>query len=392
MTAWLFWLCVVGILYVYVGYPLLLTLLARTSPRRRWTASEAPAVTLLIAAHNEELVIGKKLENSLELDYPRERLQIIVAADGSDDRTAEIVRSYSGRGVELSYNPERRGKTAAINRAMPLATGEIVVFSDANNMYSRNTLLELIAPFSDEAVGGATGAKVIVKAGGAVAESEGLYWRYESFIKEQETRLGSCTGAAGEILAVRRVLFEPPPDNVINDDFYIGMRVIRKGRRLVYTPGARSIERSTGAAADEIARRARIVAGRCQSISMAGALLPKSPVTAWQVISHKFARPLLPFLMIGALLANVGAVLWPPSPGGSILSLAPPYNLLFFGMQALFYAVALLPRAGLKLSGTFGKLLYLPAFLLDSNVAALMGLFRFMTGRQSALWRRVPRA
>jgi cellulose synthase/poly-beta-1,6-N-acetylglucosamine synthase-like glycosyltransferase len=393
LTAWLFWLCVAGVFYVYAGYPILLAVLARLRPRPEWPATETPSVTLLIAAHNEEPVIGVKLENSLELDYPGGLLQIIVAADGSDDRTAEIARSYAGRGVETSFSPERRGKTAAINRAMPSATGEIVVFSDANNLYSKDALRELVAPFADGRVGAATGAKVLLKAGGAVGESEGLYWRYESFIKEQETRLGSCTGVAGEILAVRREFFEPPPENVINDDFYIGMRIVRRGRRLVYTPRARSTERSTGSAADEIARRSRIVAGRFQAISMAGALLPRSAVTAWQVISHKFARPIVPLLMIGALAANIAAVARPA--GGeeaSLLLLTAPYNWALLLLQGLFYAFALLPKSGLKLSGTAGRLLYLPSFLLDSNMAALLGLFRYMTGRQSTLWHRVPRA
>lgn len=393
MTAWLFWLCAVGVLYVYAGYPVLIAALAGLRPKREWKASETPKVTILIAAHNEESVIEEKLVNCFELDYPSDCLQIVVAADGSDDRTAEIVRSFEGRGVELSYSEARRGKMAAINRAMPIATGEIVVFSDANNMYSKNALRELVAPFSDKSVGATTGAKSVLKAGGAVGESEGLYWRYESFIKEQETRLGSCTGVAGEILAIRRELYEPPPDEVINDDFYIGMRIVRKGFRLVYTPRARSMERSSGSAADEVARRARIVAGRFQSIAMAGALMPRSPVTAWQVLSHKFARPLVPVLMIGALVANVAA-LWRPSGDTeqSLLHLSAPYNWIILGLQAVFYAVALLPKAGLELSGTLGKILYLPSFLLDSNVAALLGLFRYMTGRQSTLWQRVPRA
>ena len=162
---------------------------------------------------------------------------------------------------------------------------------------------------------------------------------------------------------------------------------------MIYTPLARSIESSTGSAADEIARRARIVAGRFQAMSLAKDLLPRSPVTAWQVISHKFLRPLVPLLMIGALLANLAAVLRPPMMGeGSLLLLTAPYNWLLLGMQGLFYAIALLPKVGLKPSGTVGKLAYLPSFLLDSNLAALLGLFRFVTRRQTTLWDRVPRA
>jgi cellulose synthase/poly-beta-1,6-N-acetylglucosamine synthase-like glycosyltransferase len=303
------------------------------------------------------------------------------------------VRSFAGRGVLLSFSPERRGKTAAINRAMSMVTGEIVVFSDANNLYTTETLRALVAPLMDESVGAATGAKAIEKAGGAVGESEGLYWRYESYIKKQESRLGSCTGVAGEILAVRRNLYKAPPDNVINDDFYIGMSVIRGGYRLVYVPEAKSMERSTGSTRDEMTRRARIVAGRFQSMSMAGELLPRSPLAAWQVISHKFARPIVPFLMLGALAANVAADLDPPAGGvRSVLALSAPYNWIFLAAQAVFYAFALAPRIGMKVLGRLGKLLYLPAFLVDSNAAALLGLHGYLTGRQSAVWRRVPRA
>ena len=393
MTAWLFWLSVAFIAYVYAGYPLALALLARLRRARSYDFPGTPSVTLLIAAYNEEDVLEKKLTNSLELDYPRDRLQIVVAADGSDDRTAEIARSFAGRGVQLSYHPERRGKTAAINRAMPVATGEIVVFSDANNLYARDALRELTSPFGDRSVGAVTGAKTVTRGDGALGESEGLYWRYESFIKRQETRLGTCTGVTGEILAVRRELFEPPPDNVINDDFYIGMWVIRQGRRVVYAPRARSFERVSQCAQDEVARRARIVAGRFQALLMAHKLLPARPLVAWQVISHKFSRPLLPLAMICALVTNVIAVSQAPqAEGPAVLSLAAPYGWILLAGQAVFYAAALLPRAGLKLSGTAGRLLYLPSFLVDSNFAALIGLVRFATRRQSTRWRRVRRA
>jgi biofilm PGA synthesis N-glycosyltransferase PgaC len=413
LTAWLFWFFIAYIVYVYAAYPLALALAARLKRAPSFEPPGAqrgvspgdspgdlpedppdpPSVTLLIAAYNEQDVLERKLANSLELDYPRDRLQIVVAADGSSDRTTQIVRTFAGKGVLLSYDPDRRGKMAAINRAMPMATGEIVVFSDANNLYERDALRELVAPFADASVGAVTGAKVIVEGDGALGGSEGLYWRYESFIKSMETRLGTCTGVSGEILAVRRGLFQPAPEGVINDDFYTGMRVIRQGRRVVYAPGARSYERVSASAQDEVARRARIVAGRFQALTMAGALLPRRPLVAWQVISHKFARPLVPLAMIGALVTNVMAAAHPPDAGWpDLLRLAAPYGWIALACQVIFYVAALLPRAGVRPAGIAGKLLYLPSFLVDSNVAALMGMIRFATGRQSAQWRRVRRA
>ena len=222
----LFWISVFFIIYVYLGYPLLLTLFARVSKRSAEYPAYKPDVTLLIAAYNEQGFIARKLENSLAFDYPVENLQILVVADGSDDRTVEIVQAFSLRGVELTYQPERRGKMAAINRALPEVRNEIIVFSDANNLYDNNTLSELIKPFSDPNVGVVSGSKNILIDKDALTHADSLYWRYESFIKEQETHLSSCTGVSGEILAVRRSLFRPPPDNIINDDFFIAMKIV----------------------------------------------------------------------------------------------------------------------------------------------------------------------
>lgn len=392
MIGQLFWLCIGSIIYTYVGYPLLLTLLARTRPRGQLYEPATPAVTLLIAAHNEQAIIAEKLENSLALDYPRERLQILVAADGSNDHTPDIVRLYAGQGAELSYSPPRRGKMAAINRAMPQARGEIVVFSDANNMYETNVLRELVAPFADPTVGAVTGAKSIVRGDGALGESEGLYWRYESFIKAQETRLGCCTGVAGEILAIRRELFEPPPDNIINDDFYLALRLIQQDYRVVYAPQAHSWERVSVSAEDEITRRARIVAGRYQAMALAPKLLPwQRPLIVWQVISHKFLRPLVPLALAGALLTNLLAIVRPArSKKYALLRLASPFNWLVLLGQLLFYGSAWLGNR-IERTGAAGKLLYLPTFLVNSNLAALIGLYRSLTQGQTSLWQRARR-
>ncbi len=393
MIAKLFWLCIGSIIYTYAGYPFLLALLARIFPRPQLQKPPTtPLVTLLIAAYNEQAIIAEKIENSLALDYPPDRLQILVAADGSDDRTPDIVQTYAERGVELSYSPPRRGKMAAINRAMSRVRGEIVVFSDANNMYEANVIRELVAPFADPTVGGVTGVKSIIRGDGALGESEGLYWKYESFIKTQETQLGCSTGAPGEIFAIRRDLFEPPPDKIINDDFYMAMRLVQRGYRIIYNPQARSWERVSLSAEDEINRRARIIAGRYQAIALAPSLLPlQHPLIVWQVVSHKFLRPLVPFAMAGALLANLMAVVRPTrSPKYPMLQLAPPFNWLILLLQVLFYGLAWLGNF-VESKGAIGKLLYLPTFLVNSNLAAVIGLYRSLTKGQTSLWQRVRR-
>ncbi len=390
MIARVFWFCVGSIAYVYAGYPLLLALLARSRPKPKAYAPATPSVTLLIAAYNEQAVIREKLQNSLALDYPRDHLQIIVAADGSDDRTPDITREFAEQGVELSYSPPRRGKMAAINRAMDLARGEIVVFSDANNLYAPDALRELVAPFVDSTVGAVSGAKHILKGDGALGESEGLYWKYESFIKKQETRLGCTTGVAGEILALRRDLWEAAPDGIINDDFYLAMRLVQRGFRVVYTPNARSSERVAPTAQDEVARRARIIAGRYQAIALAHRLLPfNRPLVVWEVVSHKFMRPLVPLAMAGALLANLAAILRPSRERG-LRRLGWPANWLMLAAQLLFYALAW-RGTRVERGGKVGKVLYLPTFLVNSNLAAVIGLYRFLRGRQTTLWERVQR-
>jgi cellulose synthase/poly-beta-1,6-N-acetylglucosamine synthase-like glycosyltransferase len=392
MNAKIFWLSVLSILYTYAGYPLLLAILSRFRSRVNSYTDTTPFVTLLIAAYNEEEVIASKIKNCLELDYPAHRLQILVAADGSSDRTPEIVQEFTDKRVELSYSPPRRGKMAAINRAMPQAKGEIVVFSDANNMYAPDTLRELVKPFSDPKVGAVSGAKQIVKGDGSLGDSEGLYWKYESFIKLAESQIGSCTGMAGEILALRRELFELPPDTVINDDFYMGMRLIARGYDVIYAPHARSFERVSASAQDEVARRSRIVAGRYQAITLAPQILPfKRPLVTWQVISHKFLRPLVPFAMIGALLSNGLAVLFPRrEQKHRLLHLAPPFNWVLLLLQGLFYGLAYVGNRTER-SGMVGKILYLPTFLVNSNIAALIGLYRFLKRSQTTNWQRVKR-
>lgn len=393
MVAKLFWLFVGSIIYTYLIYPVLLTLLAQTRPKPQlYRSVTTPSVTLLIAAYNEQAVIAEKLENSLALDYPRDQLQILVAADGSDDRTADIVREYADRGVELSYTPLRQGKMAAIIQAMSRARGEIVLFSDANNMYPSDVIREFVAPFAIPEVGGVTGAKLILSGDGVLGESEGLYWKYESFIRSQETRLSSSVGTQGEAFAIRRSLFESPPESIINDDFYMATRLLQRGYRVVYNPKARSVERISLSAQDERIRRTRIIAGRYQAMALAHKLLPMHhPVLIWQIVSHKFLRPLVPLAMVGALITNVIAVMWPThTTNSSLFHLAWPFNWIILSLQMAFYSLAWIGNY-IEHNSSIGKLLYLPTFLVNSNGAAIIGLYRFLTKRQTTLWQRVPR-
>ena len=376
LIALLFWLCVSGIIYTYAGYPLLIFVLAGFRKKSSFPAAPLPSVTLLIAAYNEESAIETKIKNCLALDYPKDRIQILITTDGSSDNTPEIVKKYSTSGIELLHQPERRGKMAAINRAMDAVRGEIVLFSDANNNYLPDTITKMVTPFNDPKVGGVSGEKVIEKDDGNLGASEGAYWKYESFVKRQESRLGSCTSAAGEILAIRKSLYIAPPSHVINDDFYIAMQILRQGYRLLYAPNAKSIERVSPTAKD-----------------MANQILPwNHPILIWQIVSHKFLRPLVPFFMIGALLGNLLAVVF-PSRVNNFLLLSYPVGIILLGTQCVFYIIAF---AGMQISER-GKqtrlmnLFYLPTFLLNSNLAAMKGIVRFISGGQTHLWEKIQR-
>lgn len=388
MAGIVFWLCVFFAFYVYAGYPLLVAVLARLRRKPSWPPQVPPSVTLLIAAHNEEKVIGSKLANTAALDYPRERLQILVVDDGSVDRTAEIVQAYADQGIQLYRATPRRGKMAALSLALKEVQNEIVLFSDADNLYTPGTLLKMVEPFSDASVGAVSGGREI-PGEQMLGKAEGLYWKYEEFIKRQESRLGSCAAAAGDALAIRRSLFLPPPPGIINDDFYIALEVLKQGYRVIYAPEARSTHPVTETESGEIERRARMVAGRYQAIFSGFRMLPFAhPLVVWQIVSHKYLRPFVPLAVILAMLANVVAFLLPsrlPLPGWLVL--ARPYVWITLALEVLFFALAGL---GLRrrFPGRIGRVLYLPTFLLNSNFAALKGLHRYLTEEQTVFWTR----
>jgi poly-beta-1,6-N-acetyl-D-glucosamine synthase len=388
----LFWVFVLLVFYVYAGYPFLVFLFSSFSKQRSYDSSFSPSVTILIAAYNEEKVIGEKLENCLALDYPREKLQIIVAVDGFEDRTADVVRTFADKGIELSFSPDRNGKVAAINRAIKQAKGDVVVFSDANNHYPADALRELVKPLSDPSVGAVSGSKLVGLRDDNIelGQAEGMYWKYESFIKRHESLLGCCIGVAGEQLAIRRELFVEPPARIINDDFYIALLIMKQGYNVVYNPKAKSFETVSASQQDELIRRSRINAGRYQVIGLSLPLLPfNRPIVVWQIISHKYLRPLVPFFMIFALVFNLLAVMV-ASDGNPWVTLQPPIGYFALVLQFIFYALALLGTM-FKPGGIFGRVLYLPTYLVTSNYAALLGLIRYLMGKQTALWKKVAR-
>ena len=285
-----------------------------------------------------------------------------MAADGSDDRTVEIASGYSDRGVLVLHRPERAGKLAAITRAVAAATGDVVVFSDANNRYDEAALREMAAPFADPRVGAVSGRKAVIDED-ALGYSEGLYWKYESAIKRWETRFGSTVGVNGEIIAVRRELFATAPDGVINDDTWLARLVLRGGHRIAYAEKALSVERVSADAAAEQERRSRMVAGQIQVLLQARTELPwKRPVITWQLISHKLLRPLVPVWMAVCLIASLLALAFPGSGTGlgAVATLATPWNIVVVAAQAALLRPGVRRRQGNRRAGQGGLRAPLP--------------------------------
>jgi cellulose synthase/poly-beta-1,6-N-acetylglucosamine synthase-like glycosyltransferase len=381
------------LVYIYVGYPVLIVLLAKFFRRPVKKQDVTPAVSIVIPTYNEEAVITEKIENTIHLDYPPDYLQILVCDDASEDRTAEIAKSYAWAGVELSQGTARSGKVGALNRALKLATGEIFVIADADILARPDALREIADNFADETVGCVLAQTRMSAAENADGESGGLYWRYEARIRQSESDIHSTVAATGHFMALRRKLLQPIPGHVILDDFYLAMMTIRQGFRVISEPKAVVWERPTHSMADEMTRRSRLIAGRFQIIGMSREYLPHLPLLLqFEVISHKFLRLAIPHLMIAALLSNLLFVLLSTRAGFPSLWTISMNSALI--LQGVFYGLAL---AGKYVFGRFSKrsklikLLMLPYFLCATNYAGIAGLADFISGRRSVLWQQASR-
>jgi len=376
--------CVGLVLYTYVGYPILMWVLASLRRAlfgvRQELGSALPRISLLVAAYNERTIIRKKIGNSLSLEYEGGQLEILIGSDGSNDGTVEIAQSYlpAARGRVLPM--ARRGKSWVINDLVAAATGDILVFTDANTMLEEDALLELVRPFAAPDIGCVSGLLHLMPAGQHVgAKGERSYWRYETFNKTQESEFRAVAGANGAVFALRKELFIPLSPRTINDDLTTSMRVYLQGKRMVLVPTARAHEATAPDMSGEFRRHVRDSAGHFRAlIELAGMLDPRLGMPAFCYLSHRVIRWVVPLFMVGALLSS------------GILAGRPIYRELFL-VQAMAYAacVAVTPRA-LK-GGDLGPF-RVPFYFVLVNVAIVFGFFRFLSGTQTAKWEPTARA
>lgn len=382
MIDYLFPAAIVGLLlagvilaYTYLGYPLLVRILAWCRPRPVHRVPIEPSVSFIIAAFNEEKDIAAKLENTLALEYPREKLEIVVASDGSTDGTHEIVQAYVDRGVRLFTPGKHLGKTGTANAVVPTTHGEILVFSDATGKYNHEALRALVANFADPTVGAVAGRVVYAYGQGAAAHGFATYQRFVVPQRQAESRFGSETSISGSIHAVRRVLFHPAPPH-LSYDMVHPLHVAQAGYRSVYEDNAISLEKARTDVAEEYRCRVRLAVRSYSYVPYLLKRLMHCPdrLFVFQVVSHKLLRWISPILLV---LAVVSATIL-ASRGGM-------WVLPFLGVCTLVL-IALLGWAASK-RGKSSRLLAAPLFYCTINLAFLVGFLRFLGGIRMAGWK-----
>ncbi|SHF41756.1 Glycosyltransferase, catalytic subunit of cellulose synthase and poly-beta-1,6-N-acetylglucosamine synthase [Bacteroides luti] len=386
-----FWLSLIIVFYTYLGYGIVLYLLVKTKElfsKQKAKALPAkenlPEVTLFITAFNEEAVVKDKMDNCRALDYPNDKLKIVWVTDGSNDNTNELLKAYAE--VTVLFQPKRQGKTAALNRGMRFISSPIVIFTDANTMINREAIMEITSEFSDSKVGCVAGEKRIAakEKDGAAGGGEGIYWKYESALKALDSRLYSAVGAAGELFAIRKELFEEMERDTLLDDFILSLRIAQKGYKIAYCDKAYAIESASANMNEEEKRKVRIAAGGLQSIWRLRSLLNvfRYGILSFQYISHRVLRwsltPILLFLMLPLNIILVSEM------NTDI------YTMLLF-LQVLFYVLGLWGYY-LSTKQIKNKVLFIPYYFLFMNVNVFKGFIYLKNKNATGIWEKANRS
>lgn len=366
----LFWISLVMIFYTYIGYPVLIYLLSIIFKRQVKKEEIYPTVSILIAAYNEEKCIEDKILSIKKLDYPEDKIEILIGSDGSEDRTDEIASKFVNERLSLFRLQLREGKPSVLNSLAAHAKNEILVFTDARQKLEKDCLKKLIRNFADVLVGSVSSQLVFEDDAGK--KGIGAYWNYEKFIRNRESAIGSMLGATGALYAIRKELFSVLPDNLILDDVYVPLKIVEKGYRAIFEPEAIIYDLVARDAGQEFQRKARTLAGNFQAFSFFRSLFNpfKSPI-AFQLISHKLLRLLVPFLLIIIFISNM-------------LMLDTTYYLIIFAAQLLFYFTAFLGAMLQERNNLFD----IPHMFCVMNLAAVVGLYRFLFNKQSVVWKK----
>ncbi len=385
----LFWVLIGLAVYAYAVYPLLIAAIARLKRNQPQPPlpETLPHVTLFVTAFNEEQFVDEKIANSHAIDYPADRLHLVWVTDGSDDNTNQLLAKYSD--VKVFFEPERRGKVHAMKRGLQLIDTDIVIFTDANTMLSAESVKEMVRLFENPQIGCVAGEKRISSDSrqNAASSGEGAYWRYESWIKRNDATAGSAIGAAGELFAMRRSLYQPISDNTLLDDFEISLRIALTGYKIGYSPRACAIERPSANIGEEMKRKVRIAAGSFQTMLRLGGLFNffSHPMLTFQYVSHKVLRwVMVPLAMVLIIPLNIYFCAINNFSISNIYTWTLAAQILFY--VATFVGFALQNK---KLNASW---IYIPYYFFLANKAMWLGFWRFCRNKQSVNWERAKRA
>jgi biofilm PGA synthesis N-glycosyltransferase PgaC len=371
---WAFWVAASVVGYSYLGYPLWLWLRSRWSPRPVRRSSDEPSVSVVMVARNEEAVLARKLENLLTLDYPPEKLDVVVVSDGSSDRTVAILSEFERNPrVRAVVKAVSQGKAAGLNDAIRISRGEVLLFTDARQEIEPAALRYLIENFADAEVGAASGELMLGEPeSGETGKGMGLYWRIEKKIRELESASGSVAGATGAIYCARRNLLDPLPEGTILDDVLLPMQVVRKGARVIFDSRARAWDVPDLGGSREFSRKVRTLSGNYQLLQLAPWLLSSENGIRFEFVSHKLSRLVVPFALLALLVAS--------------MFLPEPLYRAALVAQLAFYALSLLALGGVKI-GPLSRIADPARTFVVLNSAALVAFVNFITGRK-AVWVR----
>jgi cellulose synthase/poly-beta-1,6-N-acetylglucosamine synthase-like glycosyltransferase len=389
-----FWILLALLVYTYAGYALILfgivklKRLIQKKGKITFTEDYEPTVCLFVTAYNEKDFVRQKVENSLSLDYPIEKMQFLWVTDGSDDGTPDLLKAWPE--IEVHHLAERRGKMHAMNRGVKFVKSEIIVFSDTNTILGKRSIREIVACFADEKVGCVAGEKRIIEkqSDAAAGAGEGIYWKYESWVKKLDAELNSAVGAVGELFAIRTGLFQEVDPDTLLDDFIISLRIAAKGYKIAYSPEAYAEEAASLNVAEERKRKIRIAAGGVQTVLRLKNLLNpfKYGVLSWQYFSHKVLRwTLAPLSLFLILVVNI-LIVWQNQSW-----IQPSFYTLFLYLQISLYLLALVGWYFENKKLHF-KILFVPYYFVFVNFNAIRGMIRYFKGKQSVTWEKSKRS